>query len=773
MGRQRIDGHFNVQIQGVVGSRIQVVYGGAARTVPLEPAHVPVARRLRSPARLIRAHAGVFPYVDRGALLGELEAWAGARSPFAGIVIGGRGGSGKTRLAVELCQRLGGDRWLCGFLSRIADQGMLDALIDAPIGRLVVIDYAETRPEQLELLLPLLSAKATPEHPVRVLLLVRGGSDGGGSWAERLANRVDTLDAVLDECEVRQLEETPFSVGERRALFDVALPALAEHIDPAVEPAEQPDLTHQAFESPLMVAIAAYLAAQGEEAPTNRETLLDEVLAHERRYWREEAAELGSDVDLLASLVAFATLVNPESRERAAQLLRLLPDLHDATAERRNRLSRWVHDRYPGPQWWNPLEPDLLGEHLVATTFSRQPEVLRGVLTGDDPTEITRPLEVLARAAADHPVLSNALTPIVGGEILRLCTVALAQAKSARDVDLLYGKAVTVAQAVDSLLSVVEVDSDLLHGAMDLMPPRSNLVLNGLAVRLTALAVERSRRLLAESGRTGDASDLAGSLNNLSNRLAVAGRYPEALEASEESVVAYRPLADASPAQAPNLGRALNNLSNHLSDAGRHPEALEASEESVEIRRALAKSDPENFAADLASALNNLSSRLRDMDRDHEALKFSNESVDAYRELAAANHAVYAPDLAMALNNLSVHLSDAGRHQEALDASEESVAACRALAAENPAAFMSELAGILNNHSIDLAAAGRRQEALDASEESVAAYRLLVDLSPSAYEFDLARALGNFAKRLSEFSREAEAAATRREAQKLLGEEPG
>ena len=114
----------------------------------------------------------------------------------------------------------------------------------------MVIDYAETRPEQVELLLPLLSAKATPQYPVRVLLLVRGGSDRGGDWASRLAGRVDGLDAVLDECEARYLEDVPFGTAERRKLFEAAVPALAEHLQGPPASAAAPDLQDKVFESP-------------------------------------------------------------------------------------------------------------------------------------------------------------------------------------------------------------------------------------------------------------------------------------------------------------------------------------------------------------------------------------------------------------------------------------------------------------------------------------------------------------------------------------------
>jgi hypothetical protein len=753
VGQQRIQGSYNVQIQGAVGSRIEITYDGATRTVPLEPAHVPVATRLPSPARLVRAHSGVVPYVERAGLLSELEAWIASPVPFAGQVIGGGGGTGKTRLAVELCLATQKRKWLCGFLSRIADPGMLDALVEAPIARLVVIDYAETRPEQVEILLPLLSAKASQQSPVRVLLLVRDMPDSRGDWASRLADRIDALDAVLDECDIRYLEDAPFGLAERHRLFEDAVSALTEHLKLPQAEVAAPDLRDEVFDGPLMVVIAAYLAAQGEEAPATREGLLDEVLAHESRYWREGSAEIDADDTLLERMVAVATLVTAESEAQAAKHLRLLPDLRDAPRERRNRLARWLRAQYPGPRWWNPLEPDLVGEHLVARCFIEESGVLSEAIAGNDPEEITRPLEVLARAAADRPALAEALTPILDEELVDLCKVAIAQAEVVKDNNLLFGNAVTVAAAVEGVVSVVTAGAEVLPDAIDLMPPRADLVLNELAATLTAQLVE-TRRSLTEVDPKAHGPDLAMALNSLSIRLANAGRRDEALEVIEESVDAYRLLAEASPeVYAPDLALALNNLSNRLAESGRRDEGLKAIEDSVEMYRLLAEASSSVYTPILASALNNLSIRLADAGRRDEALEAIEEAVETRRSLTEVDPETYGPDLAMALNNLSIRLADAGRRDEALEAIEEAVEIRRPLAEASPAAYAPELAKTLNNLSVHLAEAGRRDEALEAIEESVRLRRSLAEASPAAYVPDLAGGLNNFSNRLAEVGR--------------------
>ena len=760
MGEQRIQGNENVQIQDVDRSLIEITYNKSSCTVPLEPAHIPVAAKLPSPARLVRAHSGVVPYVERGGLLADLEDWIDTPEPFAGHVIGGRGGAGKTRLAVQLCEELRRNGWLCGFLSRIADQGMLDALVQAPTASLVVIDYAENRAEQAEMLLPLLQAKATAETPVRVLLLVRTGPTQATKWPERLGNRIDALDAVLDECEVRILEDTPLRAEDRADLFQVAVAAFAARLEMPSAPAPPPDLKEGVFENPLMVVIAAYLAAHGEEAPSTRGELLDEVLAHERRYWRETSTQLDADDALLERMVALATLVNAETEARAAEQLQLLPDLTDAVAERRSGLARWVRGQYPGPRWWNPLEPDLVGEHLVARCFTDKPTILHGALAGDEPEEITRPLEVLARAGADHPDLASALGSIFGDELGRLCGIAVAQAGTVKDRDLLFGSAVTVAAAIDAATSAVEVDLHALPAAVDLMPRRSDLVLNELAATLTAQDVERRLRPLAVADPAIHVSNLASALNNLSLRLAAAGREEEALAASEESVEIRRPLTAADPAaHAVNLASALSNLSSRLAAAGRGEEALAASEESVDTYRPLAAANPAIHVSNLASALNNLSNRLAAAGHGEEALAAIEETVEIRRPLAAANPAAHAPHLASALSNLSLRLAAAGHGEEALAAIEESVDTYRPLAAANPAAHAVNLAGALSNLSGRLADAGRGEEALTASEESVYTYRPLAAANPAGYVPDLAGALNNLSNRLADASRGEEALA--------------
>ena len=161
-GGQWAQGNQNVQVHTVAaGASISVSFGGRERRVPLQPAIVPVGRNVRSPARLMRARSGALPFLARSGLLTGLHEWMADPEPFSGYLVGGRGGSGKTRLAVEMCRAAERDGWLCGLLEGAAEPAAIEALAGVPTARLVVVDYAESRAEQLVVLLPVLAEQAT------------------------------------------------------------------------------------------------------------------------------------------------------------------------------------------------------------------------------------------------------------------------------------------------------------------------------------------------------------------------------------------------------------------------------------------------------------------------------------------------------------------------------------------------------------------------------------------------------------------------------------
>jgi hypothetical protein len=760
---QWVAGNQNVQINHVTGSTIRITYGGQARHVPLRPAVVPVGPNVSSPARLVRARSGVIPYAARDGVLADLVSWAQPGTPFATCVVGGRGGSGKTRLGVELCEQATGAGWLAGMLEPSADQGALEALLDAQTARLIVVDYAETRGEQLELIAPLLNGYATIAHPVRLLLLVRSKPREGGDWTGVLRRRRhDQLDVLLDDAEQRTLEDLPLDRDARDILFTTAARALTRRADTDIVPLAPAVLEQDAFSSPLMVVIAAYLAVHGDAVPATRRALLDELVGHEDTYWQHTVDPKRTPEALRRRVVALATLTTAADEESATDALRLLPDLRTVDSERAHELARWAADLYPGDGYWGALEPDLVGEHLVATTLTALPEVLHGVLNTTNPQAAVRPLDVYVRTVPDHPVLAEAVAPVLSNELSGLCDLAIRQAASETDLALMLGDG-TLAAAVTRAISVIPVAPDGLAAILGRFPPRPDLILGPLALTLTN-AVMTYHRGVADADPAYQ-PELAASLNNLSNRFGNDGRHEDGLAAAQEAAAIYRRLAEVNPAAyEPHLAVALSNLSNRLADMGRHEEGLAPSQEAVTVSRSLAAVNPAAHEPHLAAALNNLSIRIAGMGRAEEGLAASQEAVTVRRRLAKADPATHEPHLAAALNNLSNRLGDVERDEESLDAIQETVALRRRLAGANPAAYEPDLARSLSNLSGRLGEMGRGEEGLAASEEAVAVYRRLADADPAAHEPHFSAALNNLSNRLGDAGRPEEGLAAIQEA---------
>jgi hypothetical protein len=216
-----------------------------------------------------------------------------------------------------------------------------------------------------------------------------------------------------------------------------------------------------------------------------------------------------------------------------------------------------VHGLYPaGPRFWNPLEPDLIAEHLVASMFGEDPDVLASVLDRDSPRAVVQPLDVYARAAPDHPDLAALLGAILTEQLARLCELAAAQAASETDLDLLLGDT-TLAAALTRALTAIDIDPGILPAILDSLPQRADLILGPLALTLTARLSAYYRRLAGANPAAYEPA-LALSLNNLSVLLGEAGRRDEGLAAIEEALSVYRRLAAANPAAyEPDLARSL------------------------------------------------------------------------------------------------------------------------------------------------------------------------------------------------------------------------
>jgi tetratricopeptide (TPR) repeat protein len=461
---------------------------------------------------------------------------------------------------------------------------------------LLVVDYAETRTHQLAELLPRLWA--TDCAPVRLLLLARAAGD----WWQQLGR--DLGDPLGTPTVLSTLDDT---LEEQRQAFRAAVTALATRVpglgigtdvDWQAQAERTPfpaDLPDARYGDPLTLQLVALLslldratpgdpAAHAGDGGWTDNPEQDLLTQHEEKYWSATAPGwLNLQHDTLAEVVTAATLAGAADRDEALAVLRELPSLQGQPENGRIAVANWLRDLYPAPAGheWGGLQPDRVGEHLTAATLTQHPRLLAGILASASETQTYRAVTVLARALVNSTIPDGSRMQL-SGQLSDMFAVSEVGSRLAQVTLQVATETVDPAPLIAALDVVLgKLPDDPLRDLAYRFPERS-LALAGLAADVARTLVDRLRQ--TPGGDEGSRNDLAGALNNLSNRLSDLGRREDALTAIEEAVRLRRQLAAARPdAFTPDLARSLNNLSNRLSDLGRREDALTAAQEAAEL----------------------------------------------------------------------------------------------------------------------------------------------------------------------------------------------
>lgn len=290
-------------------------------------------------------------FVGREAALSTLSEFLYSEGAFSWYGVAGQGGSGKSRLVLEVCLRNGG-AWRSGFLRTPKDFSAWDAWQpDQPT--LLVMDYAEREAESIGALVRRLHERADLLFPVRLLVVTR---DEEGTWRERFfgtgtdraVTRAGSFGPTLvlgplDEQDLWRIVEAQLGAADLAESKQQILLQL-RRIDP--------------YGRPLFATLAADALGAGRNLRHwDRQALVQDVLARERsEHWVPAGA---GDKDL--NLLALSTLVGELPTRRLPELD---PQHFPSAAE-------FSPDRYrimsglPAEEVLHELGPDILGELFV------------------------------------------------------------------------------------------------------------------------------------------------------------------------------------------------------------------------------------------------------------------------------------------------------------------------------------------------------------------------------------------------------------------------
>ncbi len=712
-----------------------------------------------TPGQLLAAAHEIVPFHTKGrsAELDALDSWCSAEPRVSVWLWTGDGGVGKTRLMIEWCHRLRGQNWHAGFLHRQLDDG-IERLFEGAAPRLIVVAYAETCLEVIRALLFRLATVGDGPR-CRVVLLARRQGD----WWRRLRQDEEVEELIAESPEPRRLGALDI---DRDTAFREAFSAFADARGDGNGEIPAPTLAGGDYDRILYLHMAA-LAAVGGEPVGDASDTLTKVLEHERHFWIRSVNELDLESPqkqllekAVPQAVAALTLIGGGDKDHAPPVIATATQSLALTDVARAALDKLLLSIYGDGGDFGGLEPDLLGEELVAACLFEEAALLDRVLDIADERGRTTALTVLTRLARRRSEEERWLARAFEGHLEELAETALAVA-------------VEVGDPVGRVLAgfVSGVSGELAKRLMD----RCDQNDYAKSVPLREVACEASRRWLEFLREIWPKPDpeqllvLTRAESNLGLRLSDLGRREEALEATREAVEVRRRLTAARPdVDLPALALSLNNLGVWLSDLGRREEALEASREATEILQRLAASRPDAFLHELAQSLNNLGKMLSGVGRYKEALEATREAIDIRRRLVAARLHDSLPTLAQSLNNLGADLSALGRREETVEASREAVEIDRQLVASRPDAFLPDLAQSLSNLGNGLSDVGRHKEALEAASEAVEIRRRLAMSRPDAFLPDLALSLNNLGNRLSDVGRRKEAFETVEEAVQTL-----
>ncbi|MFF2618318.1 tetratricopeptide repeat protein [Kitasatospora sp. NPDC058046] len=755
-----------------------------------DPTQFPTRRRPpTTPGALLEAGRQTVPFHGREDLIADLQSWCRGDG-FGTWLLHGPGGQGKTRLAHHLTHQLIADGWTVLWPRASASTQQLLELRRAARPLLIVLDYAETRPDQLTALI-----EAAAEHPgtspFKLLLLARTASD----WWQQARTATHQAEDHLTTARTHHLTPLENDPGQRADHYRDAARALAAAlplVDGLVgydwmaaaatlpEPRRLGQGTYGNALTLHMTALADLLdTAPTESVSSGPESVFgiegegdawnveDRLLGHEVRYWRDSATARGLapalSMDTLKTAIAAAHLTGATDREHADHLWLRLPALADQPRDRRDRVTTWLATLYPtsatGGPLWGALQPDRLAERHVGRTLEADPRLADHLLHGADDAQAGQLLTVYSRAAT-HSVfqsrLDTQLTDLCVRHDRQLAAHIVATAtRTARPSPLVT--------ALDAITTHPDTPLDTLDALHDHFP-RASHRLAITAARLAG-ALVRHRRVLVEADPDAHLPSLARFLSNFAAGLGGVGRWDEGVAVVQEAVAIYRTLVEANPdAHLPDLARSLNNLAVSLGGVGRWDEGLASIREAVTIRRTLVGANPEAHLPDLALALNNLALRLGGVGRWDEGVAAAQEAVAIYRTLVGANPDAHLPDLADALYSFAFGLGGVGRWDEGVAAAQEAVIIYRTLVEANPDAHLPDLADALYNLNLWLDEVGRREEALAAVQEAVTIRRVLVEANPDAHLPDLARSLNSLSYDLSEVGRWDEGVAAAQEA---------
>lgn len=343
------------QSPNIVAENVSVTYGAGVPSPPLQMLLFRVSDSNRMHFRSQRV-----PFIGHTAELEKLWAFMDTEQPFLWWLITGEGGSGKSRLALELCLRHQ-ETWKVGFLPDSSGYNRWSEW--TPKGpTLIIVDYCSLRAKEIQSIVLALATREPPlEHRVRLLLVERSingqwWTDFHGTGTTRLLVESVGHDEPITTSEMTddQLWQAITVILEKSA---IKLPDKEETLRAL--------LKLDPLRRPLFATLAADALAAGRDIRVwDKTALLRDVLQREiEQFWKPDGV-----TERDQNLLCFATLQGGmfvRDLEIPVFSLADLPTIDSTDPSRFNAGRYQTMTGMSSTEFLSPLKPDVLGEFFV------------------------------------------------------------------------------------------------------------------------------------------------------------------------------------------------------------------------------------------------------------------------------------------------------------------------------------------------------------------------------------------------------------------------
>lgn len=344
--------------------------------------------------QLIQARYAIVPFQD-GPEIQQLRTWA-TRMPevaakhegdgdIAVAVVTGAGGTGKTRIAVQLCDEFSRKGWYTGFLPSTTEitDAELSALVEVATELLVVVDYAEEA--RRGLVARVVHKLCARQSPTRIVLTARGIDQWWDSFRSRMEqdgiNLSRTL--IISNLGWAQQEAEPRLFAD---LYERAVEEFSKRMN-----SNRPSngvVPDDLGETALDVVLQAWSVVCRERVDSvamlsDRSELYESVLEIEFAQWRKVPILAEVSSRHLRRAAATLSLISPASdEEQVDAALSLLPEWSSEHL-RRGRFAELLVQALLRTDGEKPicLQPDPVADHLILTVFGNNPELLDAMLS--------------------------------------------------------------------------------------------------------------------------------------------------------------------------------------------------------------------------------------------------------------------------------------------------------------------------------------------------------------------------------------------------------